>query len=113
MHQDDADFLTFHVEHIIAEQHGGGDFLTNLCLSCPECNFAKGPNLSGYFKGKIVPLFHPRKQSWQRHFSWRGPVLVGKTRTGKVTVKVLNINDPRRILLRRSLIAEGRFPPVR
>jgi 5-methylcytosine-specific restriction endonuclease McrA len=45
LHQDDADFLTFHVEHIIAEQHGGGDDPENLCVACPECNLAKGPNL--------------------------------------------------------------------
>jgi 5-methylcytosine-specific restriction endonuclease McrA len=52
LHQDDADFITFHVEHIIAEQHGGGEELENLCLACPECNFAKGPNLSGFLGGK-------------------------------------------------------------
>lgn len=80
-------------------------------LVVPECNLAKGPNLSGYLRGKIVPLFHPRRQAWKRHFYWRGLILVGRTLSGKVTVKVLNINDPRRILLRQSLIAEGRFPP--
>lgn len=111
LHQDDADLLTFHVEHIIAEQHSGGDDLDNLCLACPECNLTKGPNLAGYLGGKIVPLFHPRRQSWKRHFYWHGPVLVGRTQAGIVTVKVLNINDVRRVLVRHSLIEEGRFPP--
>ena len=82
LHQDDADFLTFHVEHILAEQHGGSNAVSNLCLSCPECNLAKGPNLSGYLRGKIVPLFHPRRQAWERHFYWRGPILVGRTLGG-------------------------------
>ena len=111
LHQDDADFLTFHIEHIIAEQHGGRDHLSNLCLACPECNLAKGPNLAGYLRGKTVPLFHPRKQSWKRHFYWDGPLLRGRTQTGKVTVEVLNINSVKRVLARQSLIAEGRFPP--
>jgi hypothetical protein len=25
LHEDDADFLTFHVEHVVAKQHGGTD----------------------------------------------------------------------------------------
>jgi 5-methylcytosine-specific restriction endonuclease McrA len=27
-------FLTFHVEHVIAKQHGGRDDLSNLALAC-------------------------------------------------------------------------------
>lgn len=111
LHQDDADFLTFHVEHIIARQHGGTDEPENLCLSCSECNWAKGPNAAGVLEGKIVALFHPRRQSWKRHFQWKRGLLVGKTRCGKVTIQILNINDPRRVMLRRNLSDEGRFPP--
>jgi hypothetical protein len=33
--------LRFHIEHIVAEQHGGKDTLDNLALACPECNFAR------------------------------------------------------------------------
>ncbi|HJZ89304.1 MAG TPA: HNH endonuclease [Gemmataceae bacterium] len=47
LHQTDADFLSFHVEHVIARQHGGSDGDDNLCLACCECNWAKGPNLAG------------------------------------------------------------------
>ena len=110
LHQSDADFQTLHVEHIIAEQHEGGDELQNLCLACAECNLAKGPNLAGYLGGKIVPLFHPRRQSWKRRFYWQGPVLVGKTHIGRATIRVLNINDAGRSAVRESLIEEGRFP---
>ena len=112
LHQDDDDYFTFHVEHIIAEQHGGTDDLANLCLACPECNFAKGPNLAGYLNGRIVPLFHPRRQLWRRHFSWSGAVLLARTHCGEATIKVLNINEARRIVVRQSLIDEGRFPPA-
>jgi hypothetical protein len=67
--------------------------------------------LAGMIGGKIIVLFHPRRQSWKRHFRWRGPSLVGRTLVGKVTVQVLNINDPARVSVRESLCAEGRFPP--
>jgi hypothetical protein len=72
---------------------------------------AKGPNLSGILDGKLYPLFHPRQQQRSRHFRWEQTILVGKTMTGKVTVQMLNINDPSRIMLRENLLFEGRFPP--
>jgi hypothetical protein len=111
LHQDDDDFASFHVEHIVARQHGGSDRPGNLCLSCAACNSAKGPNLAGYLEERVVPLFNPRTQRWERHFRWRGGRLFGRTRCGIVTIRVLNINDPGRVRLRESLIEEGRFPP--
>jgi len=111
LHEDDADFLAFHVEHIVARQHGGSDDPEFLCYACSECNWAKGPNLSGTLRGKLYPLFNPRRQNWTRHFYWDHTTLVGKTKTGMVTVHVLNINDPSRIMLRENLLFEGRFPP--
>ena len=39
--------FAFHIEHIVARQHGGEDELDNLALSCHLCNSKKGPNLSG------------------------------------------------------------------
>jgi hypothetical protein len=67
------DHYTFHIEHIYAKKHGGSDDPQNLCLACPECNWSKGVNLSGLVGDKIVPLFHPRRQAWGRHFAWDGP----------------------------------------
>ena len=104
--------LTYHVEHIIARKHGGADIPKNLCYSCRDCNHAKGSNLAGYWRGQIVALFNPRRQSWSRLFWWNGPRLVGRTLIGKVTVNVLNINDDERVKMRAALIAEGRFPPA-
>ena len=111
LHEDDADFLSFHVEHVVAKQHGGTDDPDLLCYACSECNWSKGPNLSGFFGGKIYPLFNPRKQSWKRHFRWERATLIGKTKTEKVTVRVLNINEPSRVMLREHLLWEGRFQP--
>jgi hypothetical protein len=36
----------------------------------------------------------PRRQKWGAHFAWAGPVLVGKTPTGRATISVLKVNQP-------------------
>lgn len=87
LHENDADFLAFHVEHIVARQHGGTEDPEFLCFACSACNWAKGPNLAGMLGGKLYPLFNPRKQSWARHFYWDHTTLVGKTKTGMVTIQ--------------------------
>src|SRR5438132_1269061 len=112
MHQDDDPLLSFHVEHIIAKQHRGTDHPSNLAWSCNKCNRAKGPNLSGRVSDEIVPLFHPRRQKWVRHFRWVGPKIVGKTKTGRATVLVLNLNATERLILRETIMAAGTFPPM-
>jgi hypothetical protein len=98
-------FATFHVDHIIAEQHGGKDEASNLALSCSRCNLSKGPNLSGIDSqtGKIVTLFNPRTDKWDEHFEISGALIIGRTPTGRATVHVLNMNEDRRIKLRTSL----------
>jgi hypothetical protein len=100
LREQDAGTLAFQIEHIIAKQHGGTDDPAGLCYACAQCNRAKGPNLAGSLGGKLYPLFDPRKQNWHRHFCWEHTILVGKTKTGIVTVQVLNINDPARVMLR-------------
>ena len=90
----------FHVEHIIPRQHGGSDDPDNLCHACSRCNWHKGPNLTGIAGGQIVPLFDPRRQSWNDHFAWQGPLIVGLTPTGQASVQVLQMNAPRRLRLR-------------
>ena len=39
--------VRFHIEHIIARQHGGRSEPDNLALACGFCNFHKGPNIAG------------------------------------------------------------------
>ena len=103
---------TFHVEHVIAKQHGGSDHFDNRCWSCHRCNLHKGPNLSGRdpLTQKVVRLFDPRRQSWKRYFEWLEAVLVGRTQTGRATIAVLDINDPQRVQLRQTLMDEGEWP---
>jgi hypothetical protein len=111
LHQDEDDVLSFHIDHIIAIQHGGTDDHDNLCLSCSHCNWQKGPNLSGLLNGKLYALFNPRKQNWHPHFEWDQTLLIGKTATGTVTVQVLDINCSEYVMRREELLLEGRFPP--
>lgn len=60
------------IEHIIAKQHRGTDESENLALSCPYCNRYKGPNLSSIDPetGELAPLFNPRRDVWDDHFSY-------------------------------------------
>jgi len=58
-----------------------------------------------------VPLFHPRRHKWARHFRWQGPVIIGRTPIGRATVLLLCMNLPERVALRALLIQEGVFPP--
>lgn len=99
--------LTFHVEHIIARQHQGGDELSNLALACDRCNLTKGPNLSTKVEGETVALFHPRQHKWNDHFAFVGPEIVGLTPTGQATVQLLKMNAPRRVAIRRRILARG------
>jgi len=102
-------FAPFHVEHVVARQHGGGDEPSNLAFACDRCNLHKGPNLTAIDPetGEIVPLFHPRRDSWQVHFRWQNAEIVGRTPTGRATVRLLNMNAKRRLQLRMQQKALG------
>jgi len=104
----DSCSLTHHIEHVVPRQHGGTDDPGNLALACHRCNLRKGPNLTGIdpITGEIVPLFDPRRDRWLDHFCFRGPVIGGVTAVGRTTIKVLSMNDTRRIE-RRELLARG------
>lgn len=98
-----------HIEHIVARQHGGDDGLGNLALACARCNACKGPNLTGIDgeTGEVVPLFHPRRDVWREHFAFEGARIDGLTPVGRATVRVLAMNETRRLEIRALLLAEG------
>jgi 5-methylcytosine-specific restriction endonuclease McrA len=104
---------THEVDHIRAEKHGGMTVLENLCLSCFECNRQKGSDLSSVdpITDEVVPLFHPRRDTWQDHFQIRANgEIEGKTATGRVTVRLLDFNNPERVALRAALMDLRRYP---
>ncbi|WP_406699333.1 HNH endonuclease signature motif containing protein [Singulisphaera sp. Ch08] len=105
--------LTYEIDHIIARKHQGPTTAENLALTCFFCNSYKGPNIAGVDpeSGRIVRLFHPRKDRWKRHFAWNGPLLIGQSRIGRATIAVLEINHPEFVAWREVLIREGAFPP--
>jgi hypothetical protein len=105
--------LPHEIDHIIARKHQGPTEAENLALSCFFCNSYKGPNIAGVDpgSGRIVRLFHPRKDSWRRHFAWQGPLLVGLTRSGRATIAVLEINRDEAVAMRAVLVREGAYPP--
>jgi hypothetical protein len=108
LHQRNSELL-HHIEHVISRQHGGSDDVDNLALACHRCNLHKGPNLTGIdpLTSTVQILFHPRHDLWSEHFAFRGASFEGLTPTGRVTIAVLALNDPRRIELRQELLALG------
>jgi hypothetical protein len=106
--------LPFEIDHIIPEKHGGPTDLENLALACCYCNRFKGPNLSGVDNesGRIVRLFHPRRDRWGEHFVWQATSLKALSPIGRVTVQVLGLNSPGHLRVRGSLADEGIFPFV-
>jgi hypothetical protein len=108
------DVLPFQIDHVIAEQHHGPKVSENLALSCLNDNLHKGPKIAGLDpdRGLLTRLFHPRKDIWDEHFAWVGPVLTGPTDIGRTTIDVIVMNTPECVELRRLLIRAGLFPGV-
>lgn len=99
------------IDHIRARKHRGPTTVANTCWACARCNAAKGSDATSYDPetDELVALFNPRSQSWQDHFSWHGPILVGKTAVGRATIALLRINDAARIEHRRLLMTAGLY----
>lgn len=112
IHQDDQ-FFTFQVDHIISLKHGGKTELINLAYTCSVCNQNKGSDLGTFlFNSKrLIRLFNPRKDSWANHFSVGYGEIIPKTLIGAATIKVLDLNQVDRIILRQALTDEGLYPP--
>lgn len=88
IHEHDDPFFTFPVDHVVAQKHGGSTTADNLCFSCFRCNVHKGLNLTSVdpLTAATVRLFHPRRDVWEKHFHWEGPILAGDTPIGRATI---------------------------
>ena len=104
----------FEVDHIIPSSKGGLTTAENLAFSC-GCNSYKGiqTHAADPQTGRRVPLFHPRRQQWSRHFSWSQDftIIIGRTASGRATVEALHLNRSELVNLRRILHATGEHPP--
>ena len=103
-----ASELPFHIDHIIAQKHGGQSESENLAWACFSCNLRKGPNIAGLDPdtGELTALFNPRTDGWSDHFAWDGLLLLGKTAIGRTTVAVLDINHVDSVTVRKELREE-------
>lgn len=111
IHEEDM-FYPHEPDHIIAEKHGGPTSLDNLAWACFYCNRFKGSDLASVdpISRKIVLLFHPREQKWNRHFRLNGPLIEGVTSSGRATIALLHMNDAERVAYRLGLIEIGHYP---
>jgi len=98
-------------DHIVPRQHGGEDAAQNLAWACLRCNRYKGPNVGSFDPetGVLVPFFNPRTQDWAAHFAWEGATIHPLTAEGRVTVKILRLNDADRVAERHRLMGAGVF----
>jgi hypothetical protein len=105
---------TFHVEHVMPSSVGGSDDADNLALSCPSCNLGKSNRVrvTDPETELEVPLFNPRTDRWCDHFAWDEDWrIVGLTSIGRATIAALNLNHPRRVLIREAEEGFDLFPP--
>lgn len=107
--------VIFEFEHIIPRSVGGDTIFENLCLSCPTCNRYKATLQTGLdpTTQQTVPLFHPHRQVWEKHFTWSKDAteLIGLTPVGRATITTLKMNRPQLIRVRRMWVKLGEHPP--
>jgi hypothetical protein len=103
---------TFHVDHIVPVAASGEGHLDNLALACVSCSLRKGARRTACdpLTGKETLLFHPRDQSWDKHFVWRGNRLMEISANGRATVDLLKMNRLIAVSIRKEERFHGRHP---
>ncbi|MEO1792592.1 MAG: HNH endonuclease signature motif containing protein [Cyanobacteria bacterium J06629_19] len=106
--------VSFAIDHIIAEKHGGKTHPDNLALSCPICNRYKGSDIASIDSetGRLSAFYHPRTDTWREHFSIQGALFSPLSGKGRVTIKILQINRIERVAERALLIKSGLLKPI-
>jgi HNH endonuclease len=109
-------YVKFTVDHSLPLSLGGSDALSNLALACFHCNRQKTnrTDVIDPASGILVPLFHPRQQIWNDHFTWSadGLRILGLTPVGRATVALLELNRDRVIGIRQADLLVDRHPPI-
>lgn len=60
--------------------------------------------------GLLTSLFNPRLDDWPTHFASEGGVIIPRTPSARVTVRLLRLNLPVRVEVREELVSLGRWP---
>ena len=97
------------VDHIVPHRHGGTDDVDNLAWACFPCNNNKSIDIASFdFEtNELTLLFNPRKHLWDDHFVIVEDAIMGLTKAGRVTARLLKMNVIERIDTRRDLIDAG------
>jgi hypothetical protein len=101
--------LPHEADHIRSQKHHGPTTLENLCWACARCNDFKGSDVASHdpITDELVPLFNPRTDAWHAHFDWNDMMIIGKTKIGRATVDLLQMNLTERVEHRRLLKLAG------
>jgi HNH endonuclease len=104
---------TFHIDHIVPIVAGGNTAEENLALACVSCSLRKGARqeIEDWETGKVVKVFNPRQQAWEKHFVWNDLQIIGLTATGRATIEALDLNRPNMLIIRAEEKFLGRHPP--
>ncbi|MGA3325628.1 MAG: HNH endonuclease [Terriglobia bacterium] len=111
IHREDSGF-PHEVDHIVSRKHGGSSTSNNLAYACVICNRYKGSDVASTEPGtgEIIRLFDPRRDRWADHFRIDGALIEPITIVGLTTARLLRLNAPERILERRLLQSQDRYP---
>lgn len=105
----------FSVEHILPLIKNGTSESTNLAYACQGCNNFKYSHTEAIdpVTGKMKPLFHPRQQIWDEHFTWNEDYteIIGLTPTGRATIDRMKLNRVGLVNFRRVLHTLNEHPP--
>ena len=111
LHEEDT-FFGCEVDHIISEKHGGPTVAENLAYACAFCNRAKGSDVGSivWHTGIFRRFFNPRTDRWAEHFALDGVTILALSDIGEVTARILDFNNPDRLLERQAVHTLGRYP---
>ena len=78
-----------------AVKHSGETIAENLALCCTVCNRFKGSDIASVDSepGRLIALFHPRRDRWDDHYRVQDGEIIALTATGRVTVRLLRAAD--------------------
>jgi hypothetical protein len=113
--QDKYSPTAFTIDHVLPQSLDGTSDIENLAYACFLCNRLKSNKIKVFDTSseKWIPLFSPRQNDWNEHFSWSEDAtqIVGLTVIGRCTIKELRLNREKLIEYRQCIISFGMHPP--